>query len=246
MLTGKSVDLTKTRDLEDMSSIDWVKQTQQWADCRIVVAANAALWWEVPNVIRPSHQEEWRVLVTRAGAEHGAAITPESADVMLGVTALRYESGWDVQDLVAPSSIGIRDPKAGFHCVLLVRQSRYHCQLVGVEWDPTPREMSHIELEELLFPKWNVNRKAELFLPLRQPTQALGRIKSNIVVPPPPIYCGPPGIGDVVRKRGDGAIWRVVGAGSDEIVLSGLGSRRETRQLTPRKFAEQWEFAVHD
>jgi hypothetical protein len=149
---------------------DWITQTQEWSDCRLVVAANAALMLglDPPRPDRDDDRAWWEKLVRMSGAECGAALTPERADVRMGVVALRYASPWTAVELLPPTGIGIHDPKAGFHCVLVAEQGADSIGLVGFEFENRVRRFTHEEVEALLPKQGNVNRRADLFILLEQ------------------------------------------------------------------------------
>lgn len=140
----------------------WVKQTGEWMDCRLICAANAARYFGI-HTSTPEDRPQWLRLVKLARCEHGAALTPELVDYMFGIQATPYWDPWDPFDLIAPSVVSIKDPKLGFHAVLVVGVKPSSVEVVGYEGSNEPKEFTYAELEKLLHVKGNPNRKAEFF-----------------------------------------------------------------------------------
>lgn len=158
----------------------WIEQTGEWSDCRLVVAANAALMLglDPPRPVRD--RAMWRALVEAALAAHGAALAPERSDRAMGLVAISYQQPWIPADLLPGTGLAIRDPKAGFHCVLVSDRDTRGLSLVGYKWEPRPRRFTFAQVERLLYPNGNSNRLAELFVPREQTVGSLHELALRV------------------------------------------------------------------
>ncbi len=154
----------------------WIAQTQEWSDCRLVVAANAALMFGLDPPRPDRNRGTWEHLVDVAGARHGSAITPSVSDRKMGVVALRYASPWATEDLLPATCLSIHDPQAGFHCVLVAAHTVDGLGLLGYEWLTKVKWLTRREVEKLLPAPGNINRRADLFVRREQSVKALARI----------------------------------------------------------------------
>lgn len=161
----------------------FIRQTKEWSDCRLVVAANAALalGLDPPDPIKD--RDLWEHLVKIAVAEYGSAISPSCSDRKMGVVALDYEQPWVAEDLIIGSGVEINDPRAGFHCVFVAERYLDGLGIVGYEWSAEMKQFTFGEIEELLPARDNQNRRAYLFVGRVQPSVLLRR--SGLIGIPP-------------------------------------------------------------
>lgn len=139
--------------------MNWIQQTQEYADCRLIAAANAALFLGL-NPIRPEENPlVWKQFVCLAKAEYGAAIAPEKFDEIIGINVQPYQPNWKLKDLAIPSILNIFDPIAGFHAVLIA-EINTQIGVVGFNYQAKVIYFTFEELESLLPNQNNINRQA--------------------------------------------------------------------------------------